>query len=300
MSSPRLADLPPPPAGRTGWPWTTESALLPERRADGSPWPRVSIVTPSYNQGPFLEETIRSVLLQGYPNLEYIVMDGGSTDESVGVLRRYGPWLAHWVSRPDSGQADAINKGLRQTSGRILAYLNSDDLYLPNALATVAEYFVTNTEVGLLYGECQVIDTKSHVLGRLPIQPTTVEQMIHQGNYLPQPATFWRSRVTEKVGLFDASLQFVMDFDYFIRIACEFPLAYLPIPLAAFRRHQVSKTVSQEEKHWREALLVSERYGMKPWTPWYWIRRVRHHALRHLPPGLQSWIHRRLGRVMEG
>src|SRR4051812_31180515 len=129
MKCPSLAELPPPPPGAAGWPWTEESSGLEE-----GPWPRVSIVTPSYMQGDFLEETIRSVLLQGYPDLEYFIIDGGSTDRSVEIIRRYEPWLAGWVSEKDAGQPAAVNKGWNRASGDILAYINSDDWYYPGAL----------------------------------------------------------------------------------------------------------------------------------------------------------------------
>ena len=136
MRCPTLAELPPPPPGKTGWPWTVE-AHLPAARSDASPWPRISIVTPSYNQDQFIEETLRSVLLQGYPNLEYIVIDGGSTDGTVGIIRRYAPWLTHWVSEPDRGQAHAISKGLGKCSGGIFQWINSDDVLLKGALPSV-------------------------------------------------------------------------------------------------------------------------------------------------------------------
>src|SRR5438309_6203079 len=133
------AKLPPPPPNHTGWPWTEGAAPLGELMGDGSPWPRITIVTPSYNQGRFLEETIRSVLLQGYPNLEYMVIDAASTDESVEIIRKYERWLAYWVSEKDRGQTHAINKGLAKATGEIFSYLNSDDLLAPGALAAVAE-----------------------------------------------------------------------------------------------------------------------------------------------------------------
>ena len=115
MQCPTLSELPSPPPGKTGWPWTEESRRLSSQTPDGRPWPRISVVTPSFNQGKFIEETIRSVLLQGYPNLEYFVFDGGSTDNSVEIIKKYSPWLTYWVSERDNGQSDAINRGLKMS-----------------------------------------------------------------------------------------------------------------------------------------------------------------------------------------
>src|SRR5882672_2272557 len=165
---PGLSDLPQPPAAKVGWPWTEATDSLPELRSNGQPWPKVTIVTPSYNQGEFLEETIRSVLLQGYPNLEYIIIDGGSTDRSVEIIRRYEKWLAHWVSERDRGQSDAINKGFSRSTGDICAYLNSDDVYLPHALLSVARLFEKHPDAALLYGDCQLIDESSRVVDLWP------------------------------------------------------------------------------------------------------------------------------------
>src|SRR5262245_43472888 len=131
MQCPTLAELPPPPSAKTGWPWTEESRRLSNRTTEDRAWPRISVVTPSFNQGKFIEETIRSILLQGYPNLEYIVIDGGSTDNSLEVIKRYSPWLSYWVSEKDRWQSHAINKGMSHATGDIVAWLNSDDLYLP-------------------------------------------------------------------------------------------------------------------------------------------------------------------------
>src|SRR5947207_6789592 len=139
MTAPRLDDLPAPPSGRKGWPWTEATPKAPEKSTPNFSWPRISIVTPSFNQGQFIEETIRSVLLQGYPNLEYIIIDGGSTDNTVGVIKKYEPWLAYWVSEKDRGQCDAINKGFARATGDIFAWLCSDDVYAPGALRRIAE-----------------------------------------------------------------------------------------------------------------------------------------------------------------
>jgi glycosyltransferase involved in cell wall biosynthesis len=141
-----LKDLPAPPQGKIGWPWIERSSQLPDKMTDGSAWPHISIVTPSYNQGQFIEETIRSVLLQGYPNLEYIIIDGGSTDNTVEIIEKYESWISYWVSEKDSGQSDALNKGFAIGDGQICAYINSDDIFLPNALSKVSLAYAENPE----------------------------------------------------------------------------------------------------------------------------------------------------------
>ena len=286
-----LATLPPPPPDRRGWPWTEDS---PAVTSDGDA-PRITIVTPSFNQGHFIEETIRSVLLQGYPNLEYLVMDGGSGDETVAILRKYDAWLT-WVSEADAGQADAINKGLRRATGEILAYLNSDDLYLPGALATVSAAFRAHPGVGLVYGDCQAVQADGTPRGLIRGRPFDVQRMIRLGEFVPQQAAFWSRAATEAVGLFDPSLHYCMDHDYFIRIGRALPGLYLAQPLAVFRFHDASKSVSNEERHWRESMQVSRRYGLSPWSPWLWLRVARHRGLRALPGPLRMVIRRHLLR----
>ena len=259
--------------------------------------PAITIVTPSYNQAAYLETTLQSVLSQGYPRLEYIVIDGGSTDGSVEILRRYGGRIAFWVSEPDGGQTEAINKGLRRASGDVLAYLNSDDLYLPGALDIVGEYFAAHLEAGLVYGDCQVIGADGQALGWLPKHDFSLERMFARGEFIPQPAAFWRRAVPEQVGGFDETLHLALDYDFFIRTARRWPVAYLPRPLAAFRLHGGSKTIAREESHWREALRVSERHGLRPWHAWYWLRRLRHYGARALPAPARRWLAGRLGRA---
>src|SRR5262245_22024528 len=156
---PTLRDLPTLPPGKVGWPWTEESRRLPDEMADGRPWPRITVVTPSFNQGHFLEETIRSILLQGYPELEYFVLDGGSTDSSVDTIKRYSRWLTYWASEPDRGQSAAINRGLRMGSGSHATWTNSDDLLCKVALV---DHAVTRefTDCVVYCGDCVNIDEK--------------------------------------------------------------------------------------------------------------------------------------------
>jgi glycosyltransferase involved in cell wall biosynthesis len=149
-----LADLPAPPPGRHGWPWDEAPSAMAETAPDGKTWPLISIVTPSYNQGQYIEETIRSVLLQGYPALEYFIIDGGSTDDTVEIIRKYEPWLSGWVSERDSGQSEAINKGFSRCSGEIFNWMCSDDVIASGALETVARCFVAKPEIGAVAGAC--------------------------------------------------------------------------------------------------------------------------------------------------
>lgn len=161
-----FATFPTSPYGKTGWPWTEGSDLLPDRMPDGSDWPKISIVTPSFNQAQYLEETIRSVLMQGYPNLEYMIIDGGSTDGSIEIIKKYEPWLAYWVSEPDCGQSHAINKGWKRSGGDLLAWLNSDDFLARNALETVAIQYSAceKGKVGFIHGKAIVIDEEGQPL----------------------------------------------------------------------------------------------------------------------------------------
>lgn len=188
MRCPTLTDLPPPPEGKTGWPWTRETPRVPESMPDGKPWPRISIVTPSYNQGQFIEETIRSVLLQGYPDLEYIIIDGGSTDESVEIIRKYERWITFWVSEPDSGQTNAINKGFKRSTGEIVAWLNSDDVYTAGSLCTAAKAFAEQPHVAVIYGKIDAIDADTSILSHISSREFDLEEL-YRRDYIRQPAS---------------------------------------------------------------------------------------------------------------
>jgi hypothetical protein len=178
-----LSELPPPPPGRSGWPWTDIPPCHTMKTSESQECPSVTVITPSFNQAEFIEETIRSVLLQGYPTLEYIVVDGGSTDGTVKILQRYEPWL-RWISERDAGQADAINKGLRLASGDVLSYLNSDDLYLPGGITAIARFLGGHPEEGLVYGECKVIDERAKDIGYLPRRPFNLRRTIERAEFL--------------------------------------------------------------------------------------------------------------------
>lgn len=244
MSCPTLNDLPSPPPDKTGWPWTEASSPLPAVMPDGRPWPRISIVTPSFNQGQYVEETIRSVLLQGYPNLEYIILDGGSTDGSVEIIRRYGRWLAYWASEPDRGQAHAINKGFLQASGMILGWLNSDDRLLPTALQSAATFFYSQPHVGVVYGDYNRIDENGKIVGNCQASNFDLARHIVH-NLIPQPASFFSREVWQKVGPLNESFHYVLDYDLFVRAALQFQIKHLAVSLADVRFHHTSKSVGQ-------------------------------------------------------
>lgn len=236
------------------------TTLPAEPRLDlREPLPLVSIVTPSYNQGRFIRRTIDSVLSQSYLNIEYQVVDGGSTDETVEILRSYGERL-RWVSEPDQGQADAINKGLAQTSGEIRAYLNSDDTLAPGAIERVVHFFQEHPECDLVYGDADYIDADDKVTGRYKTAEYSLDKLAADC-IICQPAAFWRRRMAERVGPFDAALHYVMDYDYWLRIAqAGGNIQFLPIKLAHSRLYAETKTLSGRAKIFKETFEVCRRH----------------------------------------
>jgi glycosyltransferase involved in cell wall biosynthesis len=252
MRCPSVEQLPPAPAGRTGWPWTEDSPPCGERMPDGRRWPRITVVTPSYNQGRFIEETLRSVLLQGYPDLEYMVIDGGSTDGSQSIIRQYEPWLSHWVSEPDRGQTHAINKGLTRATGEIVAYINTDDWYLPGALAAAALEFGLRPEAAMVYGTASIVDEAGRELSRWEAKPFDLKTMLTSGSIVPQPATFFSRSIVAGLGYLNEDRQMIMDYELCTRIGARYPTVCLPRTLARFRAHPQSKTHLQFETTTRE------------------------------------------------
>jgi len=273
----RQKTFPPPPSGKRSWPWTEESLVLPDAMPDGNPWPKISIVTPSYNQGAYIEETIRSVLLQGYPNLEYIIIDGGSTDQTVDILKKYERFLAYWTSEPDRGQTYAINKGITIASGQIIGWINSDDVYGKDAFKTIAENICQNGDISrpIVFGGIELIDDKGRLLKIFPGKSVERKKLIafwRQDWHIPQPTVFFRSDILKKNKL-DDSLHYAMDWEFYLRLSAQYPFHRIPKILARFRSHGKSKTSGGWKPFTREQISISRRY----WADAYWTYWLDYH-----------------------
>ena len=228
--------------------------------------PLISIVTPTYNMGRFLEETIRSVLSQDYPNIEYIVMDAVSTDETPAILERYRGRLQSY-SEPDRGTADAINKGFARSHGAFFAYLNADDTYLPGAISTAVRALEAEPELGVVYGDAQWVDEAGRLLAPYPVQVFNAA-LLAQECFICQPAAFLRREAFELAGRMDVDLRYAYDYELWIRISRLFPMRKIDGILATSRMHQENKTVGQRHSVLRENLrMLRSHYGYVPFRP---------------------------------
>ena len=250
--------------------------------------PLVSIITPSFNQSAFIAATINSVLGQDYPNIEYIVVDGGSTDGSAEIIASYADKLAWWVSEKDKGQTDAINKGFARANGQILAWLNSDDTYEPGAVREAVAFLMENPDVGLVYGECNFIDENGQKFGVFNATQTDFKKLQQGYVHIPQQASFWRADLWKEVAPLDDSFFFAMDYDLWTRLAKISELRYLPGRVwANFRLHSDAKSIAADKYCWNEMMRVHYREGgsffsvinakhliRKVVAPW-WNRRRR-------------------------
>jgi glycosyltransferase involved in cell wall biosynthesis len=267
--------------------------------------PLVSVVTPSFNQAAFLEETIQSVLEQDYPNLEYLIVDGGSTDKSIDIIRQYandprfkaektdGPRLAWWVSERDEGQTDAINKGFARARGEVLAWLNSDDTYQPNAISEAVGYLGKHSEAGMVYGNANLIDEKGNVLGPFPARQTDYRRLRQGYVHIPQQAAFFRANLWQEVGPLDPSFFFAMDYDLWVRLARLAPLCYHPRLWANFRLHGAGKSVVADNRCWPEMLRVHYREGGNAFSKLVLKAKIRPFIYAWLPLQARLWLRRK-------
>ena len=258
MQPPDPTDLPKPPPERTRWPWTRADDDLPDAR-----WPKISIVTPSLNQGQFIEETIRSVLLQGYPNLDYIIIDGGSSDSSVDIIKRYEAWITYWVSESDRGQSHAINKGFAKATGELLGWLNSDDVFEPHTLRTVAEQVAGRADQPVMVvGDGWFTTSEGVETSRKRCGAYRLEDLLayHRGTFLCQPAVFFTRAALDRAGPVNEDLAYSMDLDLWARMRRGAELSYVDAVLARCRRHGDAKSWAANYDAMLEVARTIQRY----------------------------------------
>ncbi len=263
MRCPGLTDLPPPPPGKTGWPWTEESQSLPDTQPEGGDWPRISIVTPSYNQGKYIEEAIRSILLQGYPNLEYVIIDGASSDGAVDTIRKYDGFITTWVSEPDEGQYQAINKGIARCTGDIFNWINSDDMLCPEALGNVARAWV-DAPGTVIAGS--VVDFSENGTERVAVPKALSSRNLvrffdreETGLCWAQPGIFPSLAAVRRAGGLREDLRYVSDRLLIINVLKQGSIRYIPNRLVRFRLHDDSKTVAEGHAKFKLELVGAMR-----------------------------------------
>ncbi len=226
-----------------------------------SAWPMISIVTPSYNQKEFLERTILSVLNQGYPNLEYIIIDGGSTDGSVEIIKKYEKHLSYWISEKDEGQTDALNKGFLRATGAIIGWQNSDDIYLPGAFATAANLFRKKPDIDFVFGNTYYIDMVDRITDELRYTPFSYLSHFYEGMAITNQSCFWKKDVFDRIGYLDIKYNFAMDYEFFLR-AIDRKLKFKRTSrfLGGFRIHESAKSSTITEISRDNHQIINEKY----------------------------------------
>ncbi|NJL77185.1 MAG: glycosyltransferase, partial [Saprospiraceae bacterium] len=259
-----LASLPSPSLARTGWPWTSETN--PNLYIKTNSYPKISIVTPSYNQAQFIEETIRSVLLQNYPNLEYIIIDGGSTDGTIEILKKYEPWLTYWVSEPDRGQSHALNKGIARATGEWIGWQNSDDIYLEKAFFYFLSKWKLKTKADVIFGNCYEINEYSNYIGRKYFIPFSKFVLRYHGLVIQNQSAFFKKELMLSHPL-NEIYHYGLDFDFFLNIAFSpkhYNFVFTKSFLSSYRRHALAKTVNEGNRKTKEEVdVIRKQYGVQ-------------------------------------
>jgi len=233
-------------------------------------YPKISIVTPSYNQAEFLERTILSILNQNYPNLEYIIIDGGSTDGSVEIIKKYEKYLTYWVSEKDKGQSEALNKGFTRSTGHLIGCQNSDDIYLPGSFYKVAEVFKENPNVDIIFGNRLDVDEQDDIIGESRFTPFTVVGHWYEGMSLSIQSAFWQREVFSKIGMMDINFQIAMDWEFFLKAGLnKLQFKHVRFYFGAIRRHQGTKTATLSlEQVLKEREWAASHYGYGKKNGW--------------------------------
>ena len=237
---------------------------------------------------------MRSVQGQDYPHIEHIIIDGGSTDGSVEIIRNYSDQLAWWVSEPDHGQTSAINKGFARSNGEILAWLNADDTYSPHAVSEAVTYLQAHAEAGMVYGDANFINEQGQVIGKFNARQTDYQKLRRGAVYIPQQASFFRAKLWQQVGPLDPSFYFAMDYDLWVRLAKITPLHYHPRLWANFRLHDNAKTIAEDARCWPEMIRIHQREG----GSWFSIITARYLLRRLLAPIWMSRRRRMFGAIV--
>lgn len=298
-------------SNRTGCADLTGSTYLD--MCGGQTWPKISIITPSFNQGKYLEETILSVLNQNYPNIEYIIIDGGSTDNSVDIIKKYEKYLKYWVSEPDRGQSHAINKGFERATGDIFGWLNSDDYLLPDALRTIAKMFSDEPSAGVFIGAGQFVDEDGRTITtKLPTSDTSITSLFKwlDDFHFMQPSCFFTRDAWNICGPLDLCLHYSMDLDLWLKLAKKYKFACIPEILSSSRVHKTAKTTEYTNMSIVDSCIVLMRHGAESearkhlelmaarlsWNEYYMNKvlsfplfRLFRHAIKYFMKSDQKW-----------
>lgn len=286
MKSPSLQDLPAPGGDRSGWPWDQ----CDDGESAAERLPRISVVIPSFNHAQHIEGAIRSVLLQGYPDLELIIMDGGSRDGTVSILRKYAPWIAHWVSAPDRGQSHAIVEGMRQSTGEVCAWIGCDDMYLPGALLRVGRYFADRPACDWLAGSGELVFPEAGRRGTMHSRVESVSALrcfwrFGGDCFVVSPSAFWRKRLWDQAGGLREHLHYAMDYDLWLRFAARTTLHSIDDTLSVALRQSGGKTFEHSDRAWSEVMQCAYEYAARDnggraaitigFLRWYVMGRLR-------------------------